>query len=55
MDVVNYVTYIKEFISTYRSLGVSVTLKVHILERYTREFLLAFGGEESGLGLVRSF
>ena len=47
----NYDTYIQQFMSTYRSLGISVTLKLHILERHTREFLIEFGGEESGLGL----
>ena len=47
----NYATYIQEFMSTYRSLGISVTLKVHILESHTREFLMDVGAEETGLGL----
>ena len=47
----SYQTHIEEFMATYRSLGISVTLKLHVLERHTKEFLVEVGGEESGLGL----
>ena len=41
---------IKEFMTTYRSLGVSLPLKIHILERHCAEFLYQFGNGQQGLG-----
>ena len=42
--------HIKTFVTTYRALGISVTLKLHILERHTAEFIHGFGNGQQGLG-----
>ena len=45
----SYGAYIDEFSTTYRSLDISVTPKVHIVERHVSEFL-KLKGETTGLG-----
>ena len=45
----NYPQLIAEFMETYRSLGVSIPLKFHVLERHCQEFLEDMGGHH-GLG-----
>ena len=43
-----YARDIDQFMTTYRSLHISITLKVHLLETYAMEFLIG-KGEEHGL------
>ena len=45
----NYETLIREFTETYRSLPISIPLKLHVLEVHAVEFLKDMG-EEHGLG-----
>ena len=45
----DYPQRIEEFMIQYRSLGISIPLKVHILETHVHEFLL-MKGEKYGLG-----
>ena len=45
----DYPQLIEEFMIQYRSLGISIPLKVHILEAHVHEFLL-MKGEKYGLG-----
>ena len=45
----NYTFLIKEFMATYRSLSISIPLKVHLLESHAEEFL-KMKGEDHGLG-----
>ena len=45
----NYETLIREFTETYRSLPISIPLKLHVLEVHAVEFLNDMG-EEHGLG-----
>ena len=49
LDVQNYETYIKQFMTTYRSLPISIPLKLHVLESHAVEFLKDMG-EQFGLG-----
>lgn len=42
----NYTTLIREFMMTYRSLGISVPLKVHLLESHLEQFLVSKGGKK---------
>ena len=45
----NYEALISQFMTTYRSLPISIPLKLHVLETHTSEFLKDMG-EEHGLG-----
>ena len=49
LDVQNYENYIKQFMTTYRSLPISIPLKLHVLESHAVEFLKDMG-EQFGLG-----
>ena len=44
-----YATDIEQFMATYRSLKISIPLKVHLLESHAVEFI-KMKGEEHGLG-----
>ena len=45
-----YSQHISAFMQTYRSLGISVTLKAHVLERHVVEFITEYGEGKYGLG-----
>ena len=49
LDIQNYENYIKQFMTTYRSLPISIPLKLHVLESHAVEFLKDMG-EQFGLG-----
>jgi hypothetical protein len=44
-----YAPHIDQFMTTYRSLKISIPMKVHLLESHAQEFL-KMKGEEHGLG-----